>query len=147
MRGLRSNRVVAKLATAIVLLGVLIKPSCAADGRIHITFIKSHSSISGSGSLFYQAHRYPISVDGIDISKFNAPRIDLVGTVSHLQSPSDVPGLYVAGDHDSAVIHAARVAILKNKKGVLMELHNANIGTLVLDLDNLTVTGRGWPSE
>lgn len=147
MLGLRPKNLIAATAAAITLLGAVMKPSYADDGRLHVALIKSRAVINGSGSLFYQGHRYRINVDGIDASKFKSARIDLVGTATNLQSPSDILGPYVVAESDSAVTRAAHLARLKNTKGVFVELHGANTGKLVLDLGGLTITGRGWPSQ
>jgi hypothetical protein len=147
MPGFRSRTLLVSSAVAIILLGGMMMPSYAKDGRLYITFIKSGAIINGTGSMFYEGRRYRISVDGIDASKFGSSRVYLDGTASNLQDPSDVLGAYVAVEGDSAVARDTQPTRLKNTEGALVELHGIKNEKFLLDLNGLTVHDRGWHSK
>src|SRR6516162_8020524 len=63
-----------------VLPTITVSQAPADEGRIHITFFKAGHG-SGSGYLFFQGHKYGLSVSGPKIRKVWITTIDLIGTL------------------------------------------------------------------
>ena len=69
--------------------------------------------------------------------------VDLVGTASHLRSPGDIAGTYGAAGAGGTFVAGAQVARLQNEKGVVLEVHGAQVGFQIsLGLAGLTIALR-----
>jgi hypothetical protein len=135
------------VATLVVLTVLPITESRqvhADEGRIHITFFKAAYG-SGSGYLFFQGHRYGLSVSSAKIRRVWITTIDLIGTASNLQDAADVIGTYTAADDQVATIRHAKVARLQNAKGVVVEMRAVNLSRFFsLNLSGMTIKNLGW---
>lgn len=116
----------------------------ADDGRIHITFFKAGYG-SGSGYLFFQGHKYGLSVSSTKIGKVWVTTIDLIGTASNLRNAGDIIGTYTAANDQIATVRHAKVARLQNAKGIVLEMRAVNLNRLFsLNLSEMTIKNLGW---
>jgi hypothetical protein len=134
--------------TALAVLTALpIIASCqvyADEGRIHITFFKAGYG-SGSGYLFFQGHKYGLSVSGPKIRRVWVTTIDLIGSASNLRTAADIIGTYTAADDQVATIRREKVARLQNVKGIVVEMRAVNLNRLFsLNLSGMTIKNLGW---
>ena len=116
----------------------------ADEGRIHITFFKAGYG-SGSGYLFFQGHKYGLSVSGPKIRRVWVTTIDLIGFASNLRTAADIIGTYTAADDQVATIRREKVARLQNVKGIVVEMRAVNLNRLFsLNLSGMTIKNLGW---
>ena len=96
----------------------------------------------GSGTLTFQGKRYPVSIGGISYGfTFGASETSFHGTVSHIRRPSDVSGVYAAGNVGAALGGGAQAIVLTNQHGAVLSLTGSSVGAIVsADLNGLAVT-------
>jgi len=138
-----------KLTTAIAVFACLVAaaPAYADSGTITLTIYKGGWFIGGeggSGTLSFQGRRYPLSVGGVSVGLvFGGSKTVLHGTVSHIQRPSDVAGVYGAGGAGAALGAGARAIVLTNNKGAVLQLQGRQIGLMAnADLSGLAISMR-----
>ena len=138
-----------KLTTAIAVFACLVAaaPAYADSGTITLTIYKGGWFIGGeggSGTLSFQGRRYPLSVGGVSVGLvFGGSKTVLHGTVSHIQRPSDVAGVYGAGGAGAALGAGARAIVLTNNKGAVLQLQGRQIGLMAnADLSGLAILMR-----
>ncbi|MCW2276187.1 hypothetical protein GJ654_17880 [Rhodoblastus acidophilus] len=134
-------------AAAIVAMGLGVAPALADSGSIRLTIVKGGwflGAHGGSGVLVFHGRRYPLSVGGIDAGLvFGLSKTDFHGRVTHIRAASDVAGVYGAGGAGAAVVVGARVIVLTNEKGAVLELQGRQIGLIAnLDLSGLVISLR-----
>ena len=136
--------------TVLIMLAIAASSLVHADeGRIHITFLKAAYG-SGSGYLFFQGHKYGLSVSSPKIRRVWVTTIDLIGTASNLQNAADIIGTYTAVDAEVAIVSHSKMARLENAKGIVVEIRAVNLNRLFsLNLSGMTIKNLGWqpPSE
>jgi hypothetical protein len=116
----------------------------ADEGRIHITFFKAEYG-SGSGYLFFQGHKYGLSVSGTKIRRIWVTTIDLIGTASNLRNAADIIGTYTAADEQIGTIRREKVVRLQNAKGIVVEMRAVNLNRLFsLNLSGINIKNLGW---
>ena len=74
---------------------------------------------SGSGYLFFQGHKYGLSVSSTKIRRVWVTTIDLIGTASNLRNAADIIGTYTGADDQVATIRRSKVVRLQNAKGIV----------------------------
>jgi hypothetical protein len=136
---------VALLALAAVAGSSL--PSCADGGTVSLVIYKAGWIIGGSGGggvLNFHGRRYALSTGGLDYGfVFGGSKTVLHGTVSHINSPSDVAGVYGAAGAGIAVGRGARAIVLTNQKGAVLQLSGHQVGLMAnADLSGLAITLR-----
>jgi len=138
-----------KLTTAIAVFACLVAaaPAYADSGTITLTIYKGGWFIGGeggSGTLSFQRRRYPLSVGGVSVGLvFGGSKTVLHGTVSHIQRPSDVAGVYGAGGAGAALGAGVRAIVLTNNKGAVLQLQGRQIGLMAnADLSGLAISMR-----
>jgi hypothetical protein len=136
----------ALIAVSVAVVGL---PSLARaeNGTISFTVIKAGIVIGGSGgsgTLFFHGRRYPLSIGGLSYGfTFGASETRFHGTVSHIRRPSDVSGVYAAGNVGAALGRGAQAIVLTNQNGALLSLTGQSIGAIVsADLNGLAITVR-----
>jgi hypothetical protein len=134
---------------ALVALAVASLSSAAnADsGRISFRVLKAGFVIGGSGgngTLTFHGRRYPIAIGGISYGfTFGASETRFHGTVSNIRRPSDVAGVYAAGNVGAAVGRGAQAIVLTNQNGAVLTLTGRSVGAIVsADLNGLAVSLR-----
>ena len=141
--GLRSA-----LVALAVIVGASVSSAAVADvGSVRINVIKGGWVIGasgGSGVLTFRGRNYPLSVGGVSWGiVFGASQTNLVGRVRNINRPSDVAGVYGAGGAGAAVGVGARVIVLTNEKGAILELSGRQVGLMVnADLTGLVLSLR-----
>lgn len=116
----------------------------ADEGRIQITFFKGADG-SGSGYLFFQGHKYGLSISSTKIRRVWVTTIDLIGTTSNLRKAADIIGTYTGADDQAATLRRSKVARLQNEKGIVVEIRAVNLNRLFsLNLSGMTIKNLGW---
>ena len=144
MRSLSSLR--AGLIALLALAGLTFAPAAYADGGgISFSVVKAGFVIggsAGSGTLFFHGQRYPLAIGGLSYGfTFGASETRFHGTVSHIRRPSDVTGVYAAGNVGAAVGRGVQAIVLANQKGAVLTLTGSSVGAIVsADLNGLLIT-------
>ena len=137
-------RLVAIFALLTTLAATASNQFHADEGRIHITFFKAAHG-SGSGYLFFQGHKYGLSVSSPKIRKVWITTIDLIGTAAHLRNAAEIIGTYTGTDDQAATVKHAKVTRLQNDKGIILEIRAVNLSRLfTLNLSGMTIKNLGW---
>jgi lipid-binding SYLF domain-containing protein len=138
----------ASLFALLALAGVTFSSAVYADGgSISFNVIKAGFVIggsAGSGTLVFHGRAYPIGIGGLSYGfTFGASETRFRGTVSNIGSPSDVAGVYAAGNVGAAVGRGAQAIVLTNPKGAVLTLTGSSVGAIVsADLNGLVITLR-----
>jgi hypothetical protein len=146
MRTLSALR--ASLIALVAVAGTACVSAAHADsGGISFHVIKAGLVIGGSGGsgmLFFHGRQYPIGIGGISYGfTFGASETLFRGTVSNVRHPSDVSGVYAAGNVGAAAGWGAQAIVLTNQHGAVLTLTGSSIGLIVsADLNGLVITVR-----
>jgi hypothetical protein len=149
-KGEITMRVSSGCRTALIALtavaGVAFTSAARADsGSISFKVLKAGFVVGGSGgsgTLTFHGQSYPISIGGISYGfTFGASETRFHGTVSNISRPSDVAGVYAAGNVGAAVGRGAQAIVLTNQKGAVLSLTGRSSGAIVsADLNGLAIT-------
>ena len=146
MLGVRVMRFGAVVAAAIAMLAAIAVPAQAQTGAVRIHVVKAGFIVGvsgGRGTLTYHGAVYHLRVGGIGVGTIGFAAANLVGTAYNLRSPGDIAGTYSAVSAGFAVVGGRKVARLQNERGVILELHGAQVGLeLSLNLGGMTVALR-----
>jgi hypothetical protein len=141
-----SHRFRAGLIAMIAVAGLGFSSAARADsGSISFKVIKAGFIVGGSGgsgTLTFHGKRYRLSIGGISYGfTFGASETRFHGTVSNIHRPSDVSGVYAAGNVGAAVGRGAQAIVLTNQKGAVLSLTGSSVGAIVsADLNGLAIT-------
>ena len=144
MRTLSALR--ASLMALAALAGAAVMSAAYADsGSISFNVIKAGLVIggsAGSGTLVFHGREYGLGIGGLSYGfTFGASETRFRGTVSNIRSPSDVAGVYAAGNVGAAVIRGAQAIVLTNPNGAILTLTGSSVGAIVsADLNGLVIT-------
>ena len=119
--------------------------AAAPSGKVEFTLYKAGFIVGGSGgsgTLTVNGKKYPLSIGGVSLgATIGASKAELIGEVYNLKNPSDIEGTYSAGQAGVAVAGGAKVAELKNSKGVVLKVKGKQVGLeLALDLSGLEIS-------
>ena len=136
---------VALLALTAFAGTILSSVSHAESGTVALTIYKAGWIIGGSGgggTLNFRGRSYALSTGGLDYGLvFGGSKTVLRGTVSNINRPSDVAGVYGAAGAGLAVGSGARAIVLTNQKGAVLELAGRQTGLMANeDLSGLAIT-------
>ena len=117
----------------------------ADSGTISIRIFKAGFIVGGSageGVLTFQGRSYPLSIGGLSYGfTFGASETRFHGTVTNIQRPSDVNGVYAQGGAGAAAIKGAQAVVLANQRGAVLTLTGEQNGLIVsLDLSGLALS-------
>src|ERR1700719_1434929 len=146
MRTLSALR--ASLIALLTLAGTALVSAAHADsGSISFRVIKAGLVVGGSGGsgmLIFHGRQYPIGISGLSYGfTFGASETRFRGTVSNIRRPSDVSGVYAAGNVGAAVGRGAQAIVLANPKGAVLTLTGSSVGAIVsADLNGVVITVR-----
>jgi hypothetical protein len=138
----------AGLVALMAIVGASVSSAAYAEsGNIQFKVLKGGWVIGasgGTGTLYFQGRAYPISIGGLSAGiVFGASETWFRGTVSHINRPSDVAGIYVAGGAGGAVGGGAQVIVLTNEKGAVLSLTGRQVGLQInADLSGLAISLR-----
>jgi hypothetical protein len=135
------------VALATVAIAFLSPAAHADSGTVSLTIYKAGWIIGGSGgggTLNFRGRNYPLSAGGLDYGLvFGGSKTVLRGSVSNINNPSDVAGVYGAAGAGLALGGGARAIVLTNQKGAVLELSGRQIGLMAnVDLSGLAITLR-----
>jgi hypothetical protein len=135
--------------TAVAGFIPLAAPSLAhaESGTIAFSVLKAGWFIGGSGgsgTLFFQGRRYPLSIGGLSAGfVFGASETHFRGTVRNIRSPYDVAGVYGAGGAGAAIGAGAQFIVLRNEKGAELALSGRQVGLQInADVSGLSISMR-----
>jgi hypothetical protein len=119
----------------------------ADSGTISFSVLKAGWVIGGSGgsgALFFQGRRYPISIGGLSAGfVFGASETHFRGTVRNIRSPYDVAGVYGAAGTGAAIGAGAQFIVLRNEKGAELVLSGRQVGLQVnADVSGMSISVR-----
>lgn len=138
----------ASVIVFLVMAGTAFVPAAYAEsGGISFSVVKAGLVIggsAGSGTLIFEGRQYPLSIGGVSYGfTFGASETRFRGTVSNIHRPSDVSGVYAAGNVGAAVGRGAQAIVLTNQKGAVLTLTGRSVGAIVsADLNGLVITVR-----
>jgi hypothetical protein len=135
-------------AILIVAAGTLLFANPAEEqpaATIEITLYKAGFIVGGSGgkgTLKFKGKEYPLNIGGVSLgATIGVSKAELIGGVYNLKAPGDVEGTYSAGQASVAVAGGAKVAELKNSKGVVLKVKGKQVGLeLALDLSGMEIS-------
>jgi hypothetical protein len=118
----------ASLIALLALAGITFNSAVYADG----------------GSISFNVIKAGIGIGGLSYGfTFGASETRFHGTVSNINSPGDVAGVYAAGNVGAAVGRGAQAIVLTNPKGAILTLTGNSVGAIVsADLNGLVITVR-----
>jgi hypothetical protein len=134
------------LIAFLTVIGVgLESPAYADSGSINIRIVKAGFVVGGSvgsGSLLFHGRRYPLNIGGLSYGfTFGASETRFRGSVSNIRRPSDVGGVYAAGNVGAAIVQGAQAIVLTNPNGAVLSLSGNSVGAIVsADLNGLAIT-------
>jgi hypothetical protein len=134
------------LTALLTLVGVTFASAAYADsGSISLRVVKAGFVIggsAGSGVLIFHGRRYPLGIGGLSYGfTFGASDTLFRGVVRHIRRPSDVAGVYAAGNVGAAVGGGAQAIVLTNPNGAVLSLAGNSVGAIVsADLNGLVIT-------
>ena len=134
------------LIAMLALAGAALSSAAYADeGGISFSVIKAGFIVggsAGSGWLTFHGQRYPLGIGGLSYGfTFGASETRFRGTVSRIRRPSDVSGVYAAGNVGAAVGRGAQAIVLTNQNGAILTLSGRSVGAIVsADLNGLILT-------
>jgi hypothetical protein len=82
----------------------------------------------GRGIMTYQGKEYAFCIRGLAVGEVGAADIDAQGVIFHMSSLEDFPGRYSAVSMGAAVVKGESSALLKNHRGVTMQLDSRVTG-------------------
>jgi hypothetical protein len=113
-------------------------------GEINLTATQVAAGIGwtwGSGTLKFKDKIYAFTVQGLNVSALGISKISAKGDVYNLTSPSDLEGNYVTAGAGLAVIKGAAGLVMRNAKGVVINLISDQTGVqLSLGTDGLAIS-------
>ena len=136
----------AGLIALLALAGAALSSAASADeGRINFTVIKAGFILGGSGgsgTMTFQGRTYNLGIGGISWGfTFGASQTRFNGTVSNINSPYDVEGVYAAGNVGAALGQGAQAIVLTNQNGAILSLAGESVGAIIsADLNGLALT-------
>src|SRR4029077_20432739 len=141
-------QVLSGLRVGLVVIAALLGAASVAHaerGTVTTTIFKAGFAVGGSageGVLTFQGRSYPLSIGGLSYGfTFGASETRLHGTVTNIQRPSDINGVYGQGGGGAAVIKGAQGVVLANQNGAVLTLAGEQTGLIVsLDLSGLVLT-------
>jgi hypothetical protein len=136
-----------KLAAAVVIAAAMLTatstPSSAETCSIRLKIVKAGFIVGvggGSGTLTCHGRRYPLSVGGIGVGSLGVAAVNLGGTAKNLRTPADIAGSYAGVGTGATFVGGGQVATLQNEKGVVLQVHGAQMGFQVsLGLAGMTL--------
>ena len=142
----RAIKLAGIIAATATILSVVATPSRAETCRVRLHIVKAGFIIGvggGDGRLYCSRGTYRLSLGGIGIGSLGVAAVDLAGTASNIQTPSDIAGAYSAAGAGAAFVAGGQVATLQNAKGVVLQVHGVQAGFQVsLGLGGLTIAMR-----
>ena len=141
-------QILSGLRAGLIAIAALVGAASVAhaeDGTISIRIFKAGFIVGGSageGVLTFHGQRYPLSIGGLSYGfTFGASETRFHGTVTNINRPSDVNGVYGQGGAGAAIIKGAQGIVLANQSGAVLTLAGEQTGLIVsADLSGLVLS-------
>ena len=148
MQILSGMKVSSRLRVGLLAIAALVGAVSVAnadDGTIFIRIFKAGFVVGGSageGVLTFHGQRYPLSIGGLSYGfTFGASETRFHGTVSNINRPSDVNGVYGQAGAGAAIGAGAQAIVLANQSGAVLTLAGEQTGLIVsADLSGLVLS-------
>ena len=138
---------------AAILAGALIMVAASTESRaqtgsgtVRIQIVKAGFIVGvggGKGTLTFNGKSYPLSIGGVSVGTIGGATVNLAGTARNLRTAADIAGTYGAASASVAIVGGAKVATLKNEKGVVLEVHGVQLGLEAsLSLAGMTIASQ-----
>jgi hypothetical protein len=146
---MRKQLVFLKVALALILLFSVSLVGAQLQepyplGEITLTATQVAAGIGwtwGSGTLKFQDKIYAFTLQGLNVSAVGISKISAKGDVYNLTAPTDLAGNYVTAGAGLAVIKGAAGLVMRNAKGVVINLISDQTGVqLSLGTDGLAIS-------
>ena len=135
---------------AAILAGALIMVAASTESRaqtgsgtVRIQIVKAGFIVGvggGKGTLTFNGKSYPLSIGGVSVGTIGVATVNLAGTARNLRTAADIAGTYGAASTSVAIVGGAKVATLKNEKGVVLEVRGVQLGLEAsLSLSGMTI--------
>ena len=135
---------------AAILAGALIMVAASTESRaqtgsgtVRIQIVKAGFIVGvggGKGTLTFNGKSYPLSIGGVSVGTIGVATVNLEGTARNLRTAADIAGTYGAASTSVAIVGGAKVATLKNEKGVVLEVRGVQLGLEAsLSLSGMTI--------
>jgi hypothetical protein len=106
-------------------------PTATLDGTIALSGKVIAAGIGynwGRGTLKYQGRELPFCIRGLSVGDVGAVELKAEGSVFNLKSLDDFAGQYFQVSTGATIARGATTALLKNKRGVMMQLELQELG-------------------
>ncbi len=148
MQVLSGMKILSGLRAGLLAIVALIGAVSVADAdsaTISIRIFKAGFIVGGSageGVLTFHGRSYPLSIGGLSYGfTFGASETRFHGTVSNINRPSDINGVYGQGGAGAAIIKGAQGIVLANQNGAVLTLAGEQTGLIVsADLSGLVLS-------
>jgi hypothetical protein len=123
-------RLFAVIFVAVTMLAATAAQSDARTGAVRLRIVKAGFIVGiggGNGVLRYQGRTCPLTIGGVGIGSLGVAAVNLVGTATNLQSPTDIAGTYGAAGAGATFVGGAQVATLQNEKGVVLRVRGCRL--------------------
>ena len=133
------------LAGALMMVAASIesRAQTGTTGTVRIQIVKAGFIVGaggGKGTLTFNGKSYPLSIGGVSVGTIGVATVNLEGTARNLRTAADMAGTYGAASASVAIVGGAKVATLKNVKGVVLEVHGVQLGLEAsLSLSGMTI--------
>ena len=136
---------------AAILAGALMMVAASTESRaqtgttgtVRIQIVKAGFIVGvggGKGTLTFNGKSYPLNIGGVSVGTIGVATVNLEGTARNLRTAADIAGTYGAASASVAIVGGAKVATLKNEKGVVLEVHGVQLGLEAsLSLSGMTI--------
>jgi len=127
---MRVKRILCSLAVAAMLLGLVYavgaqpqEPYPLGTLTLESTQVAAGVGVTwGDGIMSFKGQQYRFKVQGLDAGAVGISKISAKGDVYNMKNPADFPGNYVAAQAGVAVIKGEIGLLMRNEKGVVINL-------------------------
>ena len=139
----RTMKFGAAILAGAVMLVTASTESRAQTGSVRIQIVKAGFIVGvggGSGTLTFNGQSYRLSIGGVSVGTIGVATVNLERTARNLRTAADIAGTYGATSASLAIVGGAKVATLKNEKGVVLQVHGVQLGLEAsLSLSGMTI--------
>ncbi len=145
LSALRASLIALPVSSMALAAAAFMSAAYADSGGISFNVVKAGFIIggsAGSGTLTFHGRQYALGIGGLSYGfTFGASETRFRGTVSNINRPSDVSGVYAAGNVGAAVGRGAQAIVLTNQHGAVLTLSGSSVGAIIsADLNGLVIT-------
>jgi len=134
---MRSNHILLGPAMAVVLLLVITTAGAQEANPIGTLTIEAKQDAAGlgfawaNGTLIFQGKKYRFSLKGLNAVAVGISKVGVEGDIYKMKNLSDFDGKYVAVEGGAAQVKGSTGLIMKNQKGVIINLRPSQGGVVL----------------